>query len=193
MISQSVQLRTTAAFGDVLQIMLEPVAGQWQEKFSLISGSHDVPLVIESVVDGESRWPLSPPWQEAVRERHGDDNVLMAIGRAGRSHWSGSWRIISGSDRVGIEAEIACRIHEPPSFLGSTFRVSSGLEIVSEDEESLVVIAENATITIHTDPGNASIKSAGESLFGVRPAQVIPVRFPDTVSYRFRVFAHHND
>lgn len=191
--SPPVRLLTKAPFGDALEFRLERVAGQWREKFSLISAGQGVPLVIESVVDEESRWPLAPPWQEAVSENRGDENVLMAIGRAGRSHWSGSWRIVSSSDHLGIEAEIACRIHELPAFLGSRFRVSGGSEIVSKAEESLAVIAENATITFHTDPGNASVKRASESLIDVRPAQVLPVGFPSTVSYRFRVLAHRND
>lgn len=159
----------------------------------MLAGSEaDEPLVIESVVDEESRWPLSPPWQEAVCERHGDQYVLMAIGRAGRSHWSGCWRIVRESGGEEIEAEIACRIHDPADFLGSTFRVAGRPKVVSAAGDRIAIVGNVATITFHTDLRHAHVQKTSDSLFSIQPVLALPSPVPDTVSYRYRIVVHPN-
>lgn len=188
----SIHLFLGPVSGNALQFFLEPVSGRWQEKISLSGIETDEAIVIESVVDDESRWPLSPPWQEAVSEKHGDQNVLMAIGRAGRSHWSGCWRIVPESGGEAIEAEIACRIHDPPDFLGSTFRVAGRQEVVSENGDRIAIVGEDATITFYTDPLLAHVQKTSDSLFSIQPVLALPSPVPDTVSYRYRIIVHRN-
>jgi hypothetical protein len=189
----SFQMRTSLASGDALEFSLDCVAGRWIEKVSLFPGPEGEVIALESVTYGEDRWPSSPPWQDAVHETHCDQNVLMAIGRAGRSHWSGSWRIATGPLAGGIEAEIACRIHELPEFLGTTYRIVGRPAIVSLAVDRFIVGGENATITFLADPQTARIELVSESVFSIRPAWAESARFPETVSYGFRIFARRHD
>jgi hypothetical protein len=49
--------------------------------------------------------------------------VLMAVGRAGRSHWSLSCEV-AADGRVAFD--VAARISEPPVRLGSRYRILAG-------------------------------------------------------------------
>ncbi|MCX7430708.1 MAG: hypothetical protein NTY17_06865 [Planctomycetia bacterium] len=74
----------------------------------------------------DPRWPASPVLVELSRVSvpRGDEAVSQAIvgvGLAGRSHFSAS--IASDPHDAGvIRFEIACRLHDPPVWIGSTYR-----------------------------------------------------------------------
>ena len=74
----------------------------------------------------DPRWPASPVLVELSRVSvpRGDAAVSQAIvgvGLAGRSHFSAS--IASDPHDAGvIRFEIACRLHDPPGWIGSTYR-----------------------------------------------------------------------
>ncbi len=74
----------------------------------------------------DPRWPASPVLVELSRVSvpRGDAAVSQAIvgvGLAGRSHFSAS--IASDPHDAGvIRFEIACRLHDPPVWIGSTYR-----------------------------------------------------------------------
>jgi len=76
---------------------------------------------------GDPRWPASPVLVElsAValpRPGTAGGRALVGVGLAGRSHFSAA--IAPDPDRPGaIRFEIACRLTEPPGWLGSTYRV----------------------------------------------------------------------
>ena len=81
----------------------------------------------------DPRWPASPVLvelsrvsvpRERVRVPRGDaagDQAIVGVGLAGRSHFSAS---IAPDPHVAdtIRFEIACRLHEPPGWIGSTYR-----------------------------------------------------------------------
>jgi len=74
----------------------------------------------------DPRWPASPVLVELSRVSvpRGDaavDQAIVGVGLAGRSHFSAS--IASDPHDAGvIRFEIACRLHEPPGWIGSTYR-----------------------------------------------------------------------
>jgi len=73
----------------------------------------------------DPRWPASPVLVElsrvAVPGGSGDRAAIVGVGLAGRSHFSASIAV-DPSDADMIRFEIACRLHEPPGWLGSTYR-----------------------------------------------------------------------
>lgn len=86
---------------------------------------------IQLVVDGRQQpWlaslegspqdsaPPSPAFQQLARERHGATEVLLLVGMAGGSHWSGS--IEADVSRRALVFDIACRTPRP-SALGSGY------------------------------------------------------------------------
>ena len=80
--------------------------------------SSDEPTsAIRSPVD----WPASPPLQEVHLERRGDGRqIALAVGRAGKSHWSVSIEPFSAGS--GFVFDVACRVHESPQWLGNSYR-----------------------------------------------------------------------
>ena len=74
----------------------------------------------------DPRWPASPVLVELSRVSvpRGDaagGQAIVGVGLAGRSHFSAS--IAPDPHDAGvIRFEIACRLHEPPGWIGSTYR-----------------------------------------------------------------------
>jgi len=77
----------------------------------------------DSVLKDSANWPFSPPVQEWHDETRGSATVLMAVGRAGRSHWSLSCEV---SPDGLLAFDVAARISEPPVRLGSSYRLLDG-------------------------------------------------------------------
>ncbi len=78
---------------------------------------------------GCERWPASPVLVELSRLDTPGGPAILGVGRAGRSHFSASiGPDPAAADRVRFE--IACRFHEPPLWLGSTYRGPEEGEVV---------------------------------------------------------------
>ena len=88
----------------------------------------------------DPRWPASPVLVELSRVSvpRGDaagGQAVVGVGLAGRSHFSAS---IAPDPHVAdaIRFEIACRLHESPGWLGSTYRTADGLVQLTASDES---------------------------------------------------------
>ena len=80
--------------------------------------------------DGDPRWPASPVIVELSRLQTPRGEAILGVGLAGRSHFSAS---IGPDPRDPQTAlfEIACRLIEPPTWLGSTYHGPSGTAAVA--------------------------------------------------------------
>jgi hypothetical protein len=76
---------------------------------------------LEDVADGrDGAWPASPPLVEVATAEAAGGPAVLAVGLAGRSHYSASVaRHPTEPDAVLFE--IACRIKERAAWLGSTY------------------------------------------------------------------------
>lgn len=91
---------------------------------------------------GDPRWPASPVLVELSRvtvprgdATGGKSMAIVGVGLAGRSHFSAS--IAPDPQRLdAIRIEIACRLHEPPGWLGSTYRAGDRLVQLAAFDES---------------------------------------------------------
>jgi len=66
-------------------------------------------------------WPASPVFTEVSLIDTETGPALLAIGRAGRSHFSASL-VASQAAADTIVAELACRLQERPGWLGSAYQ-----------------------------------------------------------------------
>ena len=79
----------------------------------------------------DPRWPASPVLVELSRvdlpqAGAGGGSAIVGVGLAGRSHFSAS--IAADPEATdAIRFEIACRLHEHPLWLGSTYRTGGQL------------------------------------------------------------------
>ncbi len=75
----------------------------------------------EHTADGRDRsWPASPPLVELSLLETPTGPAILAVGLAGRSHYSASI-VPHPVEPDTLLMEIACRIKEPPVWLGSTY------------------------------------------------------------------------
>jgi hypothetical protein len=77
-------------------------------------------LLISQEGEPDDAWPSSPALQSLHLEtRSGGTQTAMLVGMAGRSHWSMS--VEADAERNRLLFDVACRIHEPPIWLGSAY------------------------------------------------------------------------
>jgi hypothetical protein len=91
----------------------------------------------------------------------GGGSALVGVGLAGRSHFSAS---IAPDPQVAdaIRFEIACRLHEPPLWLGSTYRAGGRLiQLTALDD--VVILPRTVVWTYSIGP---------EGVFGLRGAVI---------------------
>lgn len=124
-------------------------------------------------------WPASPPIQELSLETIGGQQVLLGVGRAGKSHWSVSIETIAIDSAPAIRFDYACRCPEPPDWLGTTYRPqpASRPADAGADWASLqATCGEDAT---QTGEGSGSDKR-----IVIRPTGQ-PQKWPGTVRWRY--------
>ena len=74
---------------------------------------------------GDARWPASPVLVEVSLAALAGGSAVLGVGLAGRSHFSlAAAACPEVADSIRFEA--ACRVHEPPGWLGSSYRGPDG-------------------------------------------------------------------
>ena len=115
---------------------------RWQHSIQSLSG--EFLASVEGLPD--QSWPPSPPLQDPSRHELEQGDAVLAVGMAGKSHWSASF--LAQDDE--LVAELACLLKGEdspeflgPEFLGSTYRVTSELECeLSGDGTALIKTAD---------------------------------------------------
>ncbi len=111
--------------GDRWRHIVRPVAGGGRTIATSLEGFEP------GVAEGDPRWPVSPVIVEVMAGpvAAAAAPTLLGVGAAGRSHYS---LAVTAHPVVGdaVLVEIACRVHEPPGPLGSTYRLGHGADDV---------------------------------------------------------------
>ena len=68
--------------------------------------------------EADDDWPPSPPFQQLHVERRPRGPVVLLVGMAGRTHWSGA---VAEGDDGGVQFDFAARAHQTPLRLGSSY------------------------------------------------------------------------
>lgn len=163
-------------------IGFEQVGTQWIERW-FFGDEPAQQLLLKSITKSDSNWPSSPPWQEVIKEYHDGLSVLMAIGRAGRSHWSGAWKTAANSF---IDVEFACRVNDTPEFIGITYQLTSGATCRQIKANSVILGLYGASMRITAD-SDCSIDVANDGLIRIQPNDDRSESVPRTLQWRFRI------
>lgn len=115
---------------------------------------------------GDPRWPASPVLVELSRLETTRGPAVLGVGRAGRSHFSLSVDA-DPTDPGWLRFEIACRLQEPPAWLGSTYHGPTGLVRIAP---GLVTARPPATVTWAYAFSSGGILPLGETRRGGGPA-----------------------
>lgn len=114
---------------DAIEVVFRWTGDRWAHRV-ICHGDREA-AVWESVEgDGSESWPASPAVTELAPAP--GTGAIVGVGRAGRSHFSVCFRPASAestenetrADELVVEA--ACRIHETPTWLGSTYVDAAG-------------------------------------------------------------------
>ena len=111
---------------------------RWTHRVGKLNADHENHAGWESVDgpwphSGDPRWPASPVLVELSRVHTAGGPAIVGVGLAGRSHFSACITPDAGSPDA-IRFEVACRLHEAPGWLGSTYRSGEHLmRIVATD------------------------------------------------------------
>lgn len=133
-------------------LLARRTAGQWTPLLASVEGDPDQP------------WPPSPPLQELHFESRSDGRRLaLAVGMAGKGHWSLSIELDPDQDECRFEA--ACRTPVKPYWLGSSYQLI-GARDSSNSDTSLVSWPD---CELHLDG-----KSTGERSTSTDQLQIIP-------------------
>jgi len=155
----------TRIVGDGAHVVLESVES-WGDGVEILTGTN----LASNSAELQERWPPSPAIQDAhLEHRDGESPQILAVGRAGRSHWSMVLAAVSN----GFLCDVACRVHETPLWLGNCYRGT--------------VRATETLAPLAIRPGDEStdVGAAGMT-WTVRPRQILG-QLPATIRWQYRV------
>lgn len=103
----------------------------------IVIAKADQTAVVLSSVEGTDQeiWPPSPPLQDPSFHELADGGAVLAVGMAGKSHWSASTSLSAENE---ILFDMACLVKTTGGELGSTYRV--GAQTTIEISEANIVI-----------------------------------------------------
>lgn len=132
-----------------------------------VSDAHGWSPIARSIEGtADQAWPLSPPWQELTQENHAtSQQIIFTVGKAGTSHWSGSFSKLPAG---GIRCEIACRTSRVPHHIGTAYHS------VLKDLPAQLRIRTTAETQLVREPQQ----------FILKPASV-PLQFPATLVWNY--------
>lgn len=121
-----------------LKIVFERRNDRWSHRFIVANGqseSGQSELVFLRSVEGDADqpWPPSPPLQEASHQDLDTCQAVLAVGMAGKSHWSASF---SYDQDQSFLADLAClcKNNSPGQWIGSRYELGRGVEMVLVEE-----------------------------------------------------------
>jgi len=170
-------LTCTGKDGWTLHVDFTRVGDRFEQTVTRSDRSGNTVAVWRDVHDSDSdEWPASPPIQELSLEAIGGRNVLLGVGRAGKSHWSVSIETAEVDSAPAIRFDFACRCPEPPNWLGTTYEIQSGdIETATTGHALQATCAEDAKLT-RLDPKQ----------FRIEPLDH-PQKWPGTVRWRYTI------
>lgn len=170
-------LTCTDKVGRTLNVDFMRVGDRFEQTVTRVDRSGNPVAAWRDVHDGDSDdWPASPPIQELSLQAIGGKNVLLGVGRAGKSHWSVSIETTEVDSASAIRFDFACRCPEPPNWLGTTYEIQSGDTGTATTDQALrLICAEDAKLT-----------RLGLKRIEIEPLDQ-PQKWPGTVRWRYTI------
>ena len=107
---------------DAIEVVFRWTGDRWAHRV-IIDGGRQASIWDTVEGDASETWPASPALTELATVP--GTGAIVGVGRAGRSHFSVCFQPASSGDDASrfdeLLVEAACRIHEPPAWLGSVY------------------------------------------------------------------------
>lgn len=119
--------------GASLKLVFEHQTDRWAHRLVLNDKETETTVLRSLEGNAEQHWPPSPPLQDASHHSLATGEAVLAVGMAGKSHWSASYSI----DNRMILADLACLIknHPPPSTnsIGSKYEIGQDVNVTCNE------------------------------------------------------------
>ncbi len=123
-----------------LRFLRTPAAARFGHTLSLVRAEATVCELVSVESDGAGAasevWPPSPPLQDWQCEPRTDCLVFLAVGKAGRSHWSAAIELNTDGT---VRFDVAVRTQEQPQFVGSQYRQLAGPQLREDGPGALIL------------------------------------------------------
>lgn len=159
-------------------LTLLPCGDRLAHTVGLVLPQRVVPLLASAEGTPDDDWPPSPPLTTVETPSGSSHAQALLLGMAGRSHWSASIRI--SQPDLSIEFEVACRIKEPPAWLGSSYRTMVAVEMTGPGAQMKV---DGQIVRIAAVGGSVHVTPDGLKI-GVAPPEG---PFPQTVRWNYSI------
>ena len=126
MTTSELELQTAKIGGKALLVRFRRIGDRYRHEIWLEGDGADSVEVFRSVEgDGTDLWPPSGVLQELLPG--GENDSIAGLGMAGKSHWSVAVLATKNDPQdpsmVGLDFDFACRVKEPPAFLGTRYSI----------------------------------------------------------------------
>jgi hypothetical protein len=132
---------------------------RWRHVVTVADGVYLVSLEGPADPAGDPRWPASPVFTEVSRVEVAGRPAILGVGCSGRSHFSASVTVHPTVPDT-LLFEVACRLQEPPAWIGSTYTRADG---------STVQVA-----PVATPPTGSALPRTSEWRYVIGPAGLQP-------------------
>lgn len=146
----------------------------------LVVGNRVVPLLASVEGTPDDDWPPSPPLTTIELSSQGEVQHALLLGMAGRSHWSVAVVLSEAARR--LEFEIACRMKEPASSLGSAYRT---MVAARSHEQGVALVVDNETVRVDGPSQQPAVHVTPDGLNV--PVEPPAGPFPQTVRWSYAI------
>lgn len=139
--------------------------------------------VLESIEGTPAEhWPASPALQEVhFEDRPGGQRLALAVGMAGKSHWSLSVACDPAAGRLLFD--VACRVRMLPEQVGSTYRGLSDVPVAAQSDGALRI----GKVRIVTDGQTARGEARPDGTIAIRATEPTTGRWPQTIRWQYAI------
>lgn len=144
-------------------------------------------LVSVEGVDDQS-WPESPPLQQLDPLKPAENrSAVLLVGMAGTSHWSLSAEAQASSGEIAFD--VACRLHESPTWLGSRYRLAEGVSPIRDSSNQAIELelpSGSCWLSMDRLVSKGPLELCDRHL-AARPEVRFPAELPATVRWRYTI------
>ena len=172
-----------------LRATLAWVEDRYVQYIDWVAGTQTFRLMESVEGTADDVWPPSPVLQTlSVENRSQQRQVALMMGMAGKNHWSVS--IENDPQERKLTFDVACRIAEASSKLGTQYRTSSAITLLAEDHGVEVTVAGRRCQVMLESTGGRGESDVIRHRNGI--IRIIPTKelstFPDTICWKYSLF-----
>ena len=168
-----------------LRATLKWVDDRYVQYVDWVAGNQSFRLLESVEGTADDIWPPSPVLQQLTLEsRTQKRQVALMVGMAGQSHWSVS--IENEPEERKLTFDVACRIAEPSSTLGSQYRTNSKIKLLAEDRGlELAVAGRDCQILLEsTGRGESDLIQFKKDVVKIVATERL-LQYPDTIRWKY--------